>query len=371
MDTDISKKWDKVNMITGPNSMYQFIYKDRTYTFFGDEHSGTGMGCKSQYPDIVEACDALIESFDAVKINGKKCTTIAAMLHLWFLYNNQEKIPTDFYLEIPFTKDPKRRTYEVLRQEIIRRRAGGKRDPNDDPLKDTSWMIILFLLMEPCFAANKELCPYSPYVKLHYADIRQYDLLKAHLPDPFIISDIVKSLILDLEYGKDPRLVLQEYIEIITLLITEAHSIIERIISPEGFDEFYKNLLSRKVSKRFTEKIEDMRYMTVVRNGVKMHRAAAQFWKLRKTNPEMAKMIHDFILNNADIYAAKAFEASDESFTSAQEMGYNASALDVYAYNTKGTDYLEQYLLPLSALSMDAYILARMMRRPESKGYSL
>jgi len=361
---------NNVDTITGPNSMFIRRYRGRTFYFFGDEHSGSRNGCSDLYGDEIGKCNDIVPNFNAVQPTDSRCITLTALLHLWFLHNNHKGIKTDFYLEHSFTKDVRRRTAMAVRNEMNRRRAGGSIGPDDRLLDRFSWMTITELFMEPCFTKDKTLpCPYSPNVRVHYADVRTIDIRgERHIVDLFLIHDIRKSIEDSVSTGNAIDK-LDELKTTVAILVTESEMIIRYLMSPSKYDELIDWLRRSDLLQDYKNKINLLHHMTVVRDGIRMHRIAAELLKLSEVNPVMAENIRLFIIEQSHHIVE----------TEAREIIEFIGSIDDYIYSGKNISSMEaisiigdlytqseEMLTSLSVLSMDAYTLARMMYHRDS-----
>ena len=108
---------------------------------------------------------------------------------------------------------------------------------------------------------------------------------------------------------------------------------------------------------------------------MRMHRAAAELLRLQHTQPELAELIRDFIESKADSYINEIqadYNILQEVVSQMEDTLYqtkpNKTTLQ-YTYNKlKGLfTNMVYHLVPMSALSMDAYLLARMFLQTDSQ----
>src|SRR6185437_13608567 len=94
--------WKPITYVTDVKSLYIYEWHGKRYFFFGDMHGyRLNGGCQEQHH--IE-CDDYQDNFKTIQYHGTECTSIGALLHNWFVYNNDHNIDTDFYLEEFFTK---------------------------------------------------------------------------------------------------------------------------------------------------------------------------------------------------------------------------------------------------------------------------
>lgn len=131
--------------------------------------------------------------FNDINITDGQCWSIGALLAEWFIYNNDHNICTDFYLEVPFTKENSRNRIQILTDIISRRRNNGIiLESNDvtDPIS-VLWILSLELYFHDCLIKDKSQCKYSPNVKFHYTDTKLSDVEDINI---FLISDILTEI---------------------------------------------------------------------------------------------------------------------------------------------------------------------------------
>lgn len=366
IDAPITELWNPVTYLTDVNSLFFYQIGQKKYFFFGDQHFAKSEGGCEEKLNL--KCDDYNGNFSDSRYYGTACTSIGILLHNWFLFNNDHKIRTDFYLELSFTNDNEReqlRHYlDVLNEIKVSRQAN---DKNYD-FEDTSWLQLLALVMNDCFLKDKRLCPYSPYVHAHYADIRSLDTKDENLiADPFLLLDLKPYLDKTLQRIRTTEQLEElrdELSVVLSIIISDYRDIIDGILSPTDFDIFikrYNNLsgsFSGYIEDFYLSKFNNMRKISVIRDGVRMHKVAAELQRLRNENDFMATLIEEFIYEKADHYIKdikvlfdQILNIFDEERLSFHELGQ----LVIESFDT-----LLKALVPMSALSMDCYLLARM-----------
>lgn len=329
--------WPEITMLSDIVSIYIYEMNNKKYIFLGDAHfnRSTG-GCEEKYPI---RCDDFNINTMTPEYYGTKCTSIGVLLHHWFIYNNDHNITTDFYLEVDFTEAQSR--IDVNKLKTLQY--------DSNPYHDKSWMQLLSYVMEPCFIREKINCPYYPNVRAHYADMRFIDFGFVGLViDPFLFSP--KKILID---------DINELIVILYILIYDYKNFIDAIIQPDAFDEFIHQYttrfskLSRPLSLSYLQQIKNMEYISVIRNGVRMHRTAAELLRLHNQSPDIAKLIKLYVYDLAKKYSddIKAdFKMDIPIFNSSTNSRQLVELFRGY----------EEKLISLSTLSMDAYLLSRM-----------
>ena len=359
----ILENWNPVTKISGPTSMYIFTLFGKKYYFFGDIHHSR------RENDCGDQCDDFDPNYRYIDYTGSNCMTIGALLHNWFIFNNDHNIKTDFYIETYFTKQT--RKLNPTRYHIESRLYA---EPfNDDKnLDDKSWMEIFPNLVPECFLPNKQNCQYYPNVHIHYSDVRIMDLgYKVIYSDPFIIfdfKDIMENNMLttiDEIYNMKDQITL-----ILSFIINDYKKILQAYINPNGltnvlklFIREYSQGLNSSIGEAFINKFRNMGKMHVIRNGIKMHRTAAEILKLQSdpTYGYIANLIIDFTNNLAEEtiepLANTYLNIIDDLFNDFEQYQDIESGIDSLV---NIIDYFADALVPLSVLSMDPYLLARM-----------
>lgn len=336
--------------ISGVNAMYMFKLNHKQYYFFGDKHySRRKNDCE---PEV--KCDDFDYSYNNINKYGKGCISIGALLYLWFLYNNKNNILTDFYLESSFTKENERTALKIGYELMNKRKLLKDYDPSliDHQFDVVSWMTLFEFLLEPCFIREKTNCPFYPNVHLHYADVRFIDGRKPIDTDPFVLHDIqkyYKTHLSDINF--------KDFKNLVYILIYQSELIFKMMFSKKNFDHYLTGLINfssffnEPMKSLYINKFKNIEEMSVIRDGVKMHRVAAELLKLKKTDHVLSSKIKTFILTEAKhrINRLKIiYEDEDEDEDTDDED------------DIQEISYYKELLLPMGALSMDAYILSRM-----------
>src|SRR5258708_5303765 len=268
---------EDVNLISGVNSMYIYQLNDKTYFFFGDKHySRRENDCESQ---LNIKCDDFDLSYNKINYNGSLCMSIGSLLYTMFIYNNDHNILTDFYLESSFTKENERTALKIGYDIMNRKKSlsNYNSDIIDHEFDSVSWMTLIEFVIEPCFIMEKSKCPFFPYVRSHYVDIRSIDGGTPIDTDLFILFDLrkyFKSNVSDIEslivFKKD-------YKGLLNFLIYSYKAILDAALNTQGFDYYmqqFNNLsqyFSPKFQRFFINKLTNFEQMAVIRNGLRMH----------------------------------------------------------------------------------------------------
>lgn len=334
--------------ISGANAMYMFKLNHKQYYFFGDMHySRRKNDCESEVQ-----CDDFDYSYNNINKYGKGCISIGALLYLWFLYNNKNNILTNFYLESSFTKENERTVLKVGYELMNKRKLLKDYDPSliDHQFDVVSWMTLFEFLLEPCFIREKTNCPFYPNVHLHYADIRFMDGQNPIDIDPFVLRDIQKY------YKTHHDINFKDFKNLVYILIYQSELIFKMLLTKKNFDHYLKKLinlssvLNEPMKSLYINKFKNIEEMSVIRDGVKMHRVAAELLKL-KNDDRLSSKIKSFILAEAE-HQRNRLKIIYEDIQEDEDTDDEDDIQEI--------SYYKELLLPMAALSMDAYILARM-----------
>lgn len=389
--------WKNITLLTDVNSVFIYEIGEKKYFFFGDQHHSKSEGGCEQKRRI--KCDDFNYNFTDNEYYGGTCTSIGTLLHNWFTYNNDHGIKTDFYLELAFTKEQERIDSMKYMNIIAGLREQNLKVISRHEFDDVSWMQLISYIAAPCFIREKEACPYYPNVHAHYADIRSIDTgIIAIYADPFLLIDTYEDLPNNIPTNLDEIVELKNNLFIIlSIIIFNYKEIIDGILQPDGFEKFLNEYIklsdgfSQNIGKTYIKKFENMRKISVIRdvvtideNGnevvkkVRMHRAAAELMKLREQTPYIANLIEEFIYAKADEYIANVkldYDNDVDIFARLDDMAEQPRFRNMAKSNLADAvnqvfGVFKKYtyeLIPMSALSMDAYLLARMFLQTESK----
>ena len=386
------ENWKPITYITDVNSMYIFEMYGKKYVFFGDQHDAKSAGgCEQKHKF---KCDDYEYDFKTQKYYGSECTSIGVLLHNWFTYNNDHHIPTDFYLEINYTKTNDRSELGNFQKTItkLQNNPGTLSRLNNmdketkqamiEGFEEVSWMGLTRSLMRDCFTREKSNCPYYPYVHAHYADVRAVDYEYATVEaDPFILFDLETHIDEYVPKNIDEVISIKNQLLIIlSLIVHEYKLLLHMMIGYDDFDKYMKHFyklaagLGKGLGEMYIRKFRSMERIAVIRNGKRMHRTAAELQRLEKAEPHIAELLKVFIEENAEMYVGELMVALgelSEAYDDLDDMeGKNVTkGVVLRTFNElKGVFKNFVYrLVPMSALSMDAYLLARMFLQKDSQ----
>jgi hypothetical protein len=276
-------------------------------------------------------------------------------------------------LELGFTNEDERKGLKETIYEINKLKRNKNYESNIN-FENISWMELIGSVMNNCFTKPKTNCPYYPNVHSHYADVRILDNKIENIhADPFLLFDLLRSLTKNFPRTEEKLSILKIELSMIMSIITYDYvNLLDGMLSSENFDSFIKKysdlstLFSADISKLYLQKIMNMKKLSVIRDGVRMHKVAAELLRLEKESPSMSFLIKELIYDKATIYIKEVKELYEEAMS---VFNYDYSMYDIYEKSILVLGAIQQIitaLVPLSALSMDAYLLARMFLQTES-----
>ena len=243
------------------------------------------------------SCDSINYQFNDIDIKNGNCWSIGALLAEWFVYNNDNNISTDVFLEVPFTKEQSRTRIKILTDIISQRRSSDTVLDVTDVNNPVSilWILTLELYFHDCLIKDKTRCKYAPNVRLHYADVR---LTAEDDINIFIITDIL-NVIKD-SPNESEIIALLDVINFLIENVEYIYNLIYMDINPlpNSLDYFNHVLVLNDdtlVSKLFRDKLSRTLNMSVIRNNI-IHRTSAELDRLAKINPGLADNIKSFII---------------------------------------------------------------------------
>ncbi len=246
---------------------------------------------------------------DIHEIKNNDCgISIDDLLTKWLQYNEQHQIRTNLFAEVFFTKAHQRKTIK------------------GNPLQTLSQTL-------PYFTPTKT----HQYVQFHYVDIRNIDEGIIQSIDPF---DLYRLRYL---YSNN-RVSIDKVIKIINTIQNHYLLLLKLLLHPMNFNNIK---MFTELDKSYSIVFQHIYNHAVIRNGKRMSRAAAALYKLYKVNSNLYMKILEFIFNKA------------------KSIQLNFDELEIIKYGEQSTinqllQTIDTDLLPLGALVMDAYVLARM-----------
>ena len=348
----LNGEFSEIEAISGPISLHIHEYNGKKYYFFGDQHDSiTKYNCFKQQ-DVV--CDNLSEDLSNITITDNNCTDLPTLLNNWFTYNNNQGIKTDFYMEVGFVE----------------------KDLNFNQVIQESTIDVIYNFMNNCFKRDKLNCQFQPNVHLHYADIRRVSDENPYIANPFTFYDI-RQYIDNYQYVDvdDSIVILNQIIAIIQIIIINSDILMNAILETNNYEDIVNNLLKFKrylnddFSNLYHDKISNMLKITAVRDGKRMHRAAAELWRLAKQDKQMATLIKDYVYQEH----LKSFSENKRIYERLVKILKSQNLKRDYSLNKlKGeinsiVNLFYGLFSGESSVIMDAYLLARMFLQTDSK----
>ena len=355
--------YNEITYISDVSSIYIFEIMNKKFVFFGDIHySRSNGGCEERN---LFKCDDFDVNFKNQKYYGSECTSIGVLLHNWFIYNNDHNIKTDVYLESGYTIDDNR--IHPL-QEIM--------ENLEDVITDDSWLVITEAFMHKCLLHDKTQCPYYPNVHIHYADTRVLYHDKRVFGNPFILFELRDYLNQYLPQTIDDVNNIISQIKHILFFITHNYNtLINVMINPQAYEAILENLYSLLsgsgvLTNLYLLQIKNMAILSVIRNGMKMHRVAGELLRLQKINPTMKKLIEIYIDIKKDEFFNEFKYPLENAISKLNVIKSNLYQYEIeYIYEKIKNIFRVciDSLISMSMLSMDAYVLARMFLQTDSQ----
>ena len=346
-----------IDTISGPVSLFIYQYNNKHYYFFGDLHGTRKDNC---YYNGMQ-CDAFNYNFTETMNANTNCTTIGALFHNWFVYNNSKNIKTDCYLEEHYTKENERfedvETLNIIKnRSTINTRQGS-------PFKDKSWMEILPYIMSSCFVKDKLDCPYQPYVHLHYTDVRTIVTVDSVVEmTPYFLDNILIYIIENQPTSVDElTLIREEILDLISFLIKNFKILLNDLLNND-IDGYKEKLLSTQ-SPFIINMVNNIDYF--VTDG--QFKIAKELQRLK-----MVPFIHDQLLIFIDfviddiLLKIKTYEQSISSSLRKYNIMKKRNILHVKGLRTGYDEFLKivkgyyKMFINFEAIFMDIYTLSRM-----------
>jgi hypothetical protein len=350
--------------------MFILRYENRSYYLFGDNHKPIGLtDCDTQQ----RICDKLDVQSKTVKTTDSNCWHIIALLAEWFKYNYDNKIKTDFYVELNYGKVEERSVIAHI-----------------TPLRITEHYF------NKCLTIKKELCQYYPYVHFHYADPRRIidpNSSKRNWFNLFSMDRFLNNIMSIPEKYLSVKLTTEEIAVINFTLISyikELFSLCDSIAENAHliYDDLYmgNNNISHIIQKyknwvpqshigdlyiNFLYNLE--KNIGVNRENIILTRTSSEYNLLMYFYSDIAVKLRDYIHTRIDIIldqrkkdpslSSYFGESIDKMYEIEVFIGKTSKTiLSLYKQiHTRIKSILEQnWLVPLGAEEMDIYLLSRM-----------
>lgn len=422
IETEIVR--EGLEFIQGPISWYYFemgpelLGMRRKFHFFGDAHFSKEGGCTDRYSI---PC-ATVSPTGKVSGLNKRCYDITYLLMDLFKNSQEERRYTDFLLEFPFKtvrgamhseldqlvqkiKSPKREDDQTLA--IL-----GKQPPT---VENIDYISSLYVIFHDCFQMSKQQCPYRPYVRFHYVDVRLSENNRAIALNTYIFTEKLSEILglmsvyfqllaysgYGLVFDKNPAELKQQIIDsveftnrIIGKIYVRGHTLegssinynlelFKLALESDNYIEDVNRLLDTLVEgskvgtedyKKFEKFRQQMTLPVVRRDGKVQHRTRVQLQELANENIQvrgknLATLIVDFVtrlfeeLNFTDVYSSwrNFYTVVYPAFLAARsEDTINKAIYELNRYLASRGSGIQ--LVIGDALIHDGYMLARMFR---------
>lgn len=343
--------------IKGLKNFYQYFYNGVNYYLLGDIHLKLSDPC----PDY--QCDHMINNFKTLKTQSTTCVNITAFIYEWLNYNYNRNISTNFYIENAFSKES-----TISNQLLI----NYEDNDGNTSYSNKGYMFDTLIMLKDCLHHQ---CQYNPIVKIHYVDPRQTVVkgIRYH-SNPFILDDFLNYFTVAKDYLStiDINTQLNEYVKLIYFLINQSPYLLHSALSYSDYtlniNEFLKELgkiLPEKsvIRKKFRSIIVKMLELTKNRELneiVNLHPIAAQFLHL---DDLMVKKIRQYITfkNNQDIKKLLEPQINLNTFEY-NEFSIQYDVDNIHDDMLNSISNINNKLVLLSSVYMDAYILSRMFK---------
>lgn len=347
--------YKKITTISGPVSLYIFIVDNKKYIFFGDSHFTNKGACE----DNNMLCDHYDNEFKDTILYDTECSDFGALIHNWLIYNNDNDIKTDLYIETPFTKSNKRSSENYFNTNMSKKTSYF-------PYENESWLNLIADIMLPCFIRDKNKCQYYPNVHSHYIDVRVTEDEEGILNvDLFFLSNMNNYIMSNMDTVDKNTLIdmITDYWTFINILLNNYNLIFNLMMNANDYNdnllelhELADNFINEGMKNTYFNILDNLEDMTVYRNDTKMYRIAAALMKLYQKNPDIAENIYTYIKKLTQNYLISVI-----TLLTQQEINITNKKTFI-----KFMDYCADKLLSIATYHMDMYTLTRMFIQDES-----
>lgn len=285
-------------------------------------------------------------------------------------YNN--KVYMDVFLEYP---------YNLLKTENL---------PQGLIIKD-SYLHMVYDKFQNCFTLQKKNCKYSPYVRVHYTDLRlTYNVLNRVVSSTSIVIDIMDEFLSTLDPYTLPNKedFMQSFLflnELFKFNFENGYSIFEILMTKDDYDkdiiDFYvpfkskiKNLKTNLITN-YEQYITDLLTLFKKRNNKKIFIAKHQLDELRKDNvtfdgQNIVDLITKNILDTRKVVKDQFESEINQSWKILTRRytnlisNWNQMNLRMFASSfDQNIEDFYQIAVAIDAIMLDAYILPRVFRK--------
>lgn len=383
---------DKFKFLSGSNMWIQFDIKDdsgfeKSIHYFGDTHNLDGvcpqyLNCKTTNTQIPRRGGLRKRDNDILK---SPCYDLLYFLEKMFKDAYENKVYMDLFVEYP---------YNILK----------KINGTDDLQIQDSYLKLVYEKFHNCFTLQKKNCKYSPYVRVHYTDLRlSYNALDRVVSSTEIITEIINEFWENIDINKLPEknqfansfLFVNDLYE---FNFDYGYKIFEILMTKDDFDrpilDLYQ-ILNSKISKlapnpnlnrlikTYRQYIQDLLSLYKTRNNKKVFISKHQLDELRKDNvsfqgKNVAELITKNILDTWKI-VKEEYENEIEKIWSnvVQDYNYlienwNKENMKIFLKSISESNLqMSEIAISIDAIMLDSYIMPRMFRKYTSYPSSL
>ena len=302
-----SKKYPNIHKILGPVSWTFYKYKGRNIHIFGDWHAKNNP-CNS--------------------CNIETCMNMSQLINYISKRSVDEKQYTNIFLEATY--------------------SGSK---INEPIKyKESYLGDLVNDSYSCLQFDKSTCPWYPYSKYHYIDIRhQYGIATGFMPSIEIIGETAEK------YATINYITTLKYMQVLEKLSNELKSKPELI-----FNIYVDKNQGATISEILSKRIGILNQsVDLFKKGTKTHRIRYQ---LLKIDYQLSKQLRDFFFIKYNKLVTVFLKLMDNDWLVAKENIISKQDVKKSKFALKN---INTVLSDLGAIFVDIYFLARMFRSME------
>jgi hypothetical protein len=367
--SDITSRGGKVRYLSGPVSWYEYLFEDddgnqKMIHLFGDAHVTDNL------------CDPSYRCMKSKKDKESECHDLIYFMKELFEEVVENQVYADMFLEIP---------YNIYKKDIYK-------------LYQDTMIGKIFNQFKDCLKYDKKDCPYLPYVRMNYTDLRiafhhdfTYNIQEKSISSFVDVMSMkyeeIESAFFQILRGNALGLTSNQIIDIINFIDILFEYVFNRycdlyriFISPsfvENLEDFFKPMFQEMEYQRDNLDSSDIEFAkNVVGLMKKMKHPKSdlsiigyQIYELRKDNirvngNNIADLLEDFIIKSCEkiiIDSEKIY--SNWKIVKDMIIRGNKSLIVkiIQAIKNFGSD-LRFYNVILESYFLDVYILARMFR---------
>jgi hypothetical protein len=373
---------DKFKFLSGTDMWVQFDIQDdsgfqKSIHYFSDRHSLEGncpkyLKCKTTDTRIPRRGGLRKRDYTYFQ---SPCYDFLYFLEKMFEDALENKVYMDLFLEYP---------YNIL-----------KKDDQEYQIIKDSYLTLVYDKFHNCFTLQKKNCKYSPYVRVHYTDLRlSYDALDRIVSSTEIVTDVMTGFLENI--SESQHLTKPDFAnsflfvhELFKFNYQHGYDIFEILLTKDNYEQPILSLFQKledKISKlsptlpsklisTYRQYILDLISLHKVRNKKKIFIAKHQIDELRKDNVLFqGKNIADLITKNIletrkvvkEQYEVEAFEIWKKVAQKYNTLVSNWNNENMSIFIDTMVDAIEELTgiaVAIDAIMLDAYILPRMFRK--------